>query len=331
MKPEKGSPLAFEPVDASSWCIDTGLNRPRHTACYLLHDDGELAFIDTGTSNNVAGLLDLIQELGFASEQVRWILPTHVHLDHAGGAGALLSHCKNAALATHGRGLPHMIDPSRLQQGAQAVYGEEMFEKSFGSLIPAAEARCHALADGEQLALGKRRLSFIDTPGHANHHGCFFDQHNAALYTGDTFGLRYRELDHRGIPWLMATTTPVAFDPESWMQSLDKMMAMRPDAACLTHFGPLQQPRKWQQLLRDSIRRHADIALAEERTGNPEGRKHRLAEALMEDAINQLRQHKPTLSRADIKKILTDDIRLNSQGLEVWLIRRAKKRTAQSG
>ncbi len=322
--------MNFEQLDANSWCIDTGLNRPRHTACYLLHDQGELAFIDTGTSNNVAGLLRLLRKLGFSSDQVRWILPTHVHLDHAGGAGALLEHCRRATLATHHRGLPHMIDPSRLQQGAMAVYGEEMFLRAFGSLVPAAEERCHALADGEQLALGKRQLSFLDTPGHANHHGCFFDHHNAALYTGDTFGLCYHEFDHQGVPWLMATTTPVAFDPDAWIQSLDKMIALRPECTCLTHFGPLLQPDKWQQQLRHSIQIHTDIALAEEQTGNTQGRTERLAKALMEAAVTQLQRHNPALSRTEIEQTLKDDIKLNSQGLDIWLIRREKKRAANT-
>lgn len=317
--------LTFEPLDTHSWCIDTALNRPRHTACYLLHDDGELAFIDTGTRNNVSGLLRLIEALGFSSDQVRWILPTHVHLDHAGGAGTLLNQCKNATLATHSKGLPHMIDPSRLQQGAMAVYGEEMFEKSFGRLIPAPETRCYALEDGEQLELGKRWLSFIDTPGHANHHGCFFDQHTTALYTGDTFGLRYRELDHEGIPWLMATTTPVAFDPESWMRSLDKMMALQPRRACLTHFGPLEEPMKWQEQLRQSIQDHVEIALEEERSGDKEGRKERLAQALMKKMLSRLEEHNPQQDRKLAEELLRDDIHLNSQGLEVWLIRREKK------
>ncbi|WP_456417991.1 MBL fold metallo-hydrolase [Thiolapillus sp.] len=323
-----GDKLAFTETDAHNWCIDTGLNRPGHTACYLLHDSGELAFIDTGTSNNVPGLLILIRELGFTPEQVRWILPTHVHLDHAGGAGALLKHCKNAVLATHHKGLPHMIDPARLQQGARDVYGREMFQRCFGSLIPAAEERCLALHDGERLSLGKRRLYFIDTPGHANHHGCFFDQESASLYTGDSFGLHYRELDHQGIPWLMATTTPVAFDPASWMKSLDKMMAMQPELACLTHFGPLRQPGNWQRQLRESIQSHADIALQEERAGVKEGRQQRLARALLEAAVTQVRQHNPDISRDHIERLLTDDIHLNSQGLDVWLARREKKRLA---
>ncbi|WP_456379452.1 MBL fold metallo-hydrolase [Thiolapillus sp.] len=319
--------LTFEETGAHRWCIDTGLNRPGHTACYLLHDDGELAFVDTGTSNNVTGLLTLLQELGFAPEQVRWILPTHVHLDHAGGAGALLGHCKNAVLATHHKGLPHLLDPSRLQQGAMAVYGREMFQRSFGALVPAAEDRCHALHDGEQLTLGKRRLSFIDTPGHANHHGCFFDHENASLYTGDSFGLHYQELDCKGLPWLMATTTPVAFDPESWIKSLDKMMALQPERACITHFGPLPQPLNWQQQLRESIQCHADIALREERTGAREGRQQRLADALLEEMVTQVQQHNPEISRDHIERLLADDIWLNSQGLDVWLTRREKKHT----
>jgi len=319
--------LTYQTTGTDCWCIDTGLNRPGHTACYLLHDAGELALIDTGTSNNIPALLETLKVLDFTPTQVRWILPTHVHLDHAGGAGALLAHCDNATLATHHRGLPHMIDPARLQQGAQTVYGEDFFIRAFGKLTPAPAERCMALHDGDHLTLGRHRLLFIDTPGHANHHGCFFYEPKSNLYTGDSFGLRYRELDHEGKPWLMATTTPVAFNPELWLQSLDRMMALEPRRACLTHFGPLADPMKWQEQLRQSIRDHAEIALEEEHSGNETGREQRLAEALMEKALTRLKKHNPEVDEQQVSALLRDDIRLNSQGLAVWLARRVKKNT----
>ena len=319
------SSLTYQTTGTDCWCIDTGLNRTRHTACYLLHDAGELALIDTGTSNNIPALLGTLRELGFTPTQVRWILPTHVHLDHAGGAGTLLAHCDNATLATHHRGLPHLIDPQRLEQGARAVYGESFFDQAFGSLQPAPETRCLALEDGDLLTLGRHQLRFIDTPGHAYHHGCFFLEEKSNLYTGDSFGLRYRELDHQGRPWLMATTTPVAFDPDLWMQSLDVMISLEPQRACLTHYGPLDDPLKWQKQLRQSIQDHVTIALEEERSNDSNGREARLATALMKQALERLKTHNPGVDATLAQALLEDDIRLNSQGLAVWLARRANK------
>ena len=320
------SRLDYQTTGTDCWRLDTGLNRQEHTACYLLHDAGELALIDTGTSNNIPALLQTLRDLGFCASQVRWILPTHVHLDHAGGAGALLTACDNATLATHHRGLPHMIDPEKLQKGALAVYGEEFFSRSFGTLVPAPAARCRALNDGDRLQIGRHELLFIDTPGHANHHGCFFHEPKGNLYTGDAFGLRYQVLDHDGRPWLMATTTPVAFDPVRWMESLDRMMALAPRRVCLTHFGPLEDPLKWQEQLRQSIRDHRDIALEEERNGTPEGREERLAQALMKKMLSRLSEHNPRMDRDLARGLLQDDIRLNSQGLAVWLARRKKRK-----
>jgi glyoxylase-like metal-dependent hydrolase (beta-lactamase superfamily II) len=320
------SRLDYQTTGTDCWRLDTGLNRQEHTACYLLHDAGELALIDTGTSNNIPALLQTLRDLGFCASQVRWILPTHVHLDHAGGAGALLTACDNATLATHHRGLPHMIDPEKLQKGALAVYGEEFFSRSFGTLVPAPAARCRALNDGDHLQIGRHELLFIDTPGHANHHGCFFHEPKGNLYTGDAFGLRYQVLDHDGRPWLMATTTPVAFEPDLWMKSLDRMMSLNPRRACLTHFGPLEDPLKWQEQLRQSIRDHRDIALEEERNGTPEGREERLAQALMKKMLSRLSEHNPRVDRDLARGLLQDDIRLNSQGLAVWLARRKKRK-----
>lgn len=319
---------AIQPVtiDTHTWLIDTGLVRRGHTACYLLHDGGELAFIDTGTSNNVPALLRILGELGFDAGQVRYILPTHVHLDHAGGAGSLLAACPNAVLATHHKGLPHLIDPEKLQHGALAVYGEAAFQRQFGLLEPAPEKRTRALQDGDSLSLGNRRLHFIDTPGHANHHGVYFDPANGNLFTGDTFGLSYREFDHHGKPWLLATTTPVAFDPDRWLESLDKILALQPRRACLTHFGVLDEPAHWAPQLRESIRQHAQIALHEEAADAAEGRIERLTQALKQWLVETARQHNPDLGSDQIETLLSGDLLLNAQGLEVWLARRARKR-----
>jgi glyoxylase-like metal-dependent hydrolase (beta-lactamase superfamily II) len=311
-------------LDPHTWLIDTGLNRPGHTACYLLHAAGELAFVDCGASNNVPRLLAALEVLGFTTHQVRHILPTHVHLDHAGGSGRLLRHCPNALVSTHHRGLPHLVDPSRLQQGAMAVYGAEAFRRLFGELIPVPEERGRALREGDRIRLGNREILFLDTPGHANHHGCFFDPVGGNLFTGDAFGLRYPELDHDGTPFLVATTTPVAFDPEAWLASLRKMITLEPRQACLTHFGPLTEPARWAPLLQESIEDHVAIALEEEHKHPTAGREERLLEALRR-LLTKRAQH-AGLERARTEALLETDMRLNAQGLAVWLARRARHR-----
>jgi glyoxylase-like metal-dependent hydrolase (beta-lactamase superfamily II) len=315
--------LAHHTVAPGIWCIDTGLYRPGHTACYLIEDRGELAFVDTGSSNNVPGLLAVLDSLGFAPEQVRYVMPTHVHLDHAGGAGALMAACPDATLVTHERGAPHMIDPARLQAGATAVYGEAEFVRQFGELLPVPAERVTAAADDQLFTLGGRRIRFADTPGHANHHGCFLDESAQVWFTGDTFGLSYREFDRGGRPLLLATTTPVAFDPDAWLASLDRLMAARPAGMCLTHFGRIDHPERVVDALRRNILAHAELALAEE-PREPQGRESRLTDAVAGLLLGRALDHAPDLTRERALALLALDIELNAQGLHIWLKRRAK-------
>ena len=308
-----------------SYLIDTGLYGPLHAACYLIADHGELAIIDTGTQHSLGRVLDAIAAAGATPEQVRYVMPTHVHLDHAGGAGQLMQACPNATLVVHPKGLAHMVDPSKLQAGATAVYGEAAFQRDFGELLPIPEQRTQAASDLACYPLGERQIQFLDTPGHANHHGSLFDQSSAYLFTGDTFGLGYSEFRQGRSPLLVATTTPVAFDPDAWQTSLDRMMAMNPGACCLTHFGRIDHPEQHVDMLRDSIRAHTAIALNEEQRGE-EGREQRLRSAVDRMLVDAGCRYSD-LSEDAVRKIFESDIELNAQGLGIWLARRAKKRT----
>lgn len=314
-----------ESLGHSSYLIDTGLYRPQHAACYLIQDANEFALVDTGTQHALDRVIDALAACGGNPADVRYVIPTHVHLDHAGGAGQLMQACGNATLVVHPKGLPHMIDPSKLQAGATAVYGEEAFARDFGTLQAIDATRTLAAHDGQTLPLGARRLHFIDTPGHANHHGCIHDETSGFLYTGDTFGLGYRELRRDGIPVLVATTTPVAFDPEAWFASLDRMMALAPAACCLTHFGKVDQPARYVDQLRESIEAHRAIALAEEREDEA-GREGRLFAAVEKLLVDAGSTHSG-LDRSEVRALFDSDITLNAQGLGVWLQRRAKRRT----
>ncbi len=316
----------FESVGNQTVLIDCGLYRPQLAGCYLVHDSGEVAVIDCGTWHSVPRILDAIRSLGARPEDVRWILPTHVHLDHAGGAGRLAQSCPRATLATHPKGLPHMIDPSRLQAGATAVYGQAAFARDFGSLDPIPASRCIPAGDGQTFQLGQRTLRYIHTPGHANHHGCIFDSSSGYLFSGDAFGLGYRELA-TPTPYIVATTTPVAFAPEEWQASLDRMLALEPSAVCLTHYGKYHDPIGLAPQLRASIQAHADIALKEELNADDAARETRLERAVADLLVNGASKH-CGISSARAREILASDISLNAQGLKVWLARRAKHRSA---
>jgi glyoxylase-like metal-dependent hydrolase (beta-lactamase superfamily II) len=315
--------LRYDDLGDGIYCIDTGLYRHGLAACYLVREGDHAAVVDTGTTHTVPLILELLEKLGLSATQVDYVIPTHVHLDHAGGAGDLMARCPQARLVIHPKGAPHMIDPEKLVNGATAVYGEEAFNRDFGGLTPVPEERVIVAEDGMELDLRGRRLTFIDTPGHANHHGCILDSRSHAFFTGDTFGISYREFDTADGPWLFAPTTPVAFDPRAWQASLDKIMAYRPRAVYLTHYGRLSHPERHVTELRESIQGMAEVALTEE-AHSESGRSARLQGAVESVLTGLARDHGCSLDPARIRELLAVDVALNAQGLEVWLARRAR-------
>jgi glyoxylase-like metal-dependent hydrolase (beta-lactamase superfamily II) len=323
------SSLHYLEVDNQTYRIETGLYRPGLAACYLVRSGDRLAFIDTGTARTVPTLLAVVADLGLGPRHVDFVIPTHVNLDHGGGAGDLMAACPAARLVVHPKGAPHLIDPARLIAGATAVYGKEAFGRDFGGLTPVPEERVTEARDGMQIDLNGRRLTFFDTPGHANHHGCVYDDRTGGCFAGDTFGISYREFDTGRGPWIFAPTTPVAFDPDAWLASIDRLMALGPKAMYLTHYGRVDRPETLVESLRQSIRDHAALAQAEEGQDD-RGRPARLKSAVSGHLTASARAHGVTLSDATMADLLAIDTELNAQGLEVWLKRR-ERRAASGG
>lgn len=313
-------PLA---VAENVYAIETGLIRHGLASCYLVREDDRLAFVDTGTAHTVPYLLEIIAGLGLTPGHVDWVIPTHVHLDHAGGTGDLMAACPNARLVIHPKGAPHMLDPSKLTAGATAVYGPEVFARDYKHLLPVPAERTILAEDGLEIDLAGRKLVFLDTPGHANHHGCIYDERTRGFFTGDTFGISYREFDTDRGPMLFAPTTPVAFDPESWQTSIDRLMSYAPECMYLTHYSRIDHPEALAPDLRQSVRDLADLALAEE-DGDPQGRVERIRAAVDGYLVQRVRDHGCTLPEHRIRALLELDTDLNAQGLEVWLQRRHK-------
>jgi len=163
--------------------------------------------------------LEALRILGLSPANVAYVFLTHVHLDHAGGAGAMMQAFPEARLVVHPRGARHMADPTKLFAAVQAVYGAEEAYHLYGDLLPVAADRILEAGDGFSFNLGNRTLVCLDTPGHARHHLCLLDTRSGCLFTGDIFGLSFRELDVGRRPSVIPTTTPTQFEPEAMHQS----------------------------------------------------------------------------------------------------------------
>ncbi len=296
--------------------IDTGFVRPQFDAAYLLVERGRAAFIDCGTNHAVPRLLAALDEAGLSHAAVDWLILTHVHLDHAGGAGELIARLPNARLLVHPRGARHMIDPAQLWAGASAVYGEAVMEQTYGRLRPIAAERVVEAADGHVVELAGRALRCLDTPGHARHHLCVFDPRASVCFTGDTFGLSYREFDGANGPFILPTTSPVQFDPLALHASIDRLIALRPTAMYLTHYGRVEDVVRLASDLHAQI--DAMVALARAAAGQPD--RHAALMASLTDLYAERAQaHGWTRGREALCQLLAMDIELNAQGLAIWL------------
>jgi len=311
-------PPYLQPLGDDVYAIDTGFHRESFDAAYLVAGAGRASFIDTGTRHAVPRLLGALDALGLGISDVEHVIVTHVHLDHAGGAGTLMAALPSAQLVVHPRGARHMIDPSALYQGALAVYGQAEMDRSYGQLDGITPDRVLSTHDGMQLDVGGRTLEFIDTPGHARHHHCIWDEQTRGWFTGDTLGLSYREFDVDGRPWLMPTTTPVQFEPAALRQSVDRLMAREPARAYLTHYAaiPLSNDivATQRQLLDDTEALGLNLRDATDR--GPA-----LRRGLRAMYIRSLRAHGCGFADDEIDALLALDIELNAQGMEVWLDR----------
>jgi glyoxylase-like metal-dependent hydrolase (beta-lactamase superfamily II) len=224
-----------------------------------------------------------------------------------------------AQLVVHPHGAPHLIDPTRLMNGARAVYGDEEVARSYGDVVGVPAARVLRTDDGMQLDLAGRPLAFIDTPGHARHHHCIWDERSRGWFTGDTFGLSYREFDTARGPWLLPTTTPVQFEPEALRASVQRLLAREPECMYITHYGRVGDVPRLAALLLEQMDAMVALALALPDDGERHVALMRGFGAIYRD---RLQQHGCTLPAERIDELLALDCELNAQGMAVWLNRR---------
>ncbi|WPE18293.1 MBL fold metallo-hydrolase [Candidatus Thioglobus autotrophicus] len=306
----------YHQLDFNITCIDTEHMRQDFVAAYLIEHNGRAAFVDTGCHLSVPALLATLKEKNISTDTVDYIILTHIHLDHAGGAGELIRHLPNAKVYVHERGAQHLIDPSKLRAGVIGVYGELFFKQFLGDLIPIAADKVIIAKDGDSLDLGGRLLKFIDTPGHARHHLCIWDELSQGIFSGDTLGVSYREFDTEQGVLIFPPTTPVQFDPEAWINTVNHLMTLQPKMAYLTHFNQIEFTKKSADMLIQHINGFVKIA---KKSADQPNRHQVIKKALLDYLLEIASKHGVTLDESQQIKLFKGDLEICAQGLGVWL------------
>ena len=301
--------------------IDTEYLRPIQDASHLIIEGGRGAFVDTGANSSVPFLLDALKQQGLGVDEIDFVFLTHIHLDHAGGAGLLMQHLPNARCVVHPRGAPHMVNPERLIAGTIGVYGEEKTREMYGDIVPIDESRVVIADDEAWFELNGRALQTLHTEGHARHHYVLHDPASRGVFTGDSFGISYRELDTVNGEFIYPTTTPASFDPEEAHKSVDRIMACAPEQLYLTHYSRVRDLDRLAADMHAGIDAYVAIALEHQ---DREDRGAAIQDAMYEHLSTRLVEHGFKGDRDAIWSVLEIDIVLNSQGLVSWLQRQEK-------
>ncbi|BCJ86557.1 MBL fold metallo-hydrolase [Effusibacillus dendaii] len=291
------------------------------TGGYVIEAE-KIALVETGSSLSAPYILAGLEKLNIKPEQVEYIIVTHIHLDHSGGAGYILPNFPNATVVVHPRGARHLIDPSRLIVGARAVYGD-MLDTLFGPIEPIPEERVMIRSEGDTLDLGGGRiLSFYDTPGHANHHFSIYDPVSEGIFTGDTVGIRYvKQFTGYDFETIFPSTTPSEFDRAAVFASVEKLQKLGARRIYHGHFGVTEPAEFAFERTQKTVAAFDDIARS---CFNSGGGVEILAEKLLEYIGQDLaEQGYPT----DNLKPFEMESRFNAQGLIYSLERELKKKS----
>ncbi|HKS56814.1 MAG TPA: MBL fold metallo-hydrolase [Steroidobacteraceae bacterium] len=305
-----------ERLDHGITVVDTGFVRPRFDASYLVVENGRAAFIETGPNSAVPRLLAALEAQGLGRDAVDYVIPTHIHLDHAGGVGLLMSELPRAKLVVHPRGARHMIDPTVLVEGARAVYGRAVADRDYGELVSVPAERVVTTEEGMVIELGGRPLRFADTPGHARHHNCIWDEASRGWFTGDTFGIAYPDLYTSNGPYMLPATAPVQFDPPALHETVARLLAQRPAVMYLTHYGAVRDAEK---LAVQFLAQVDAMAAAARSLATAPSRHEALKLAFRDIYVAELRRSGSTLPEERLHELLAPDVQLNALGLGTWL------------
>lgn len=302
--------------------IDTEYARPLQDASHLIIEGGRAAFVDTGTNYSVPLLIDALRQRELDVGDVDFVFLTHIHLDHAGGAGLLMQELPNARCVIHPRGALHMADPAKLIAGTEAVYGVEQTTKMYGIIQPVEQSRIVIAGDEQWFDLNGRKLQTLYTEGHALHHYCLNDPVSRGVFTGDSFGVSYREMDTAAGEIVFPTTTPTQFDPDAAHVAVDRIMACKPKQLYLTHYSRVRNLDRLAKDMHAGIDAYVEIAMANK---DADDLYAAILPLMSEYMKRRARDHGFDGDEDALQSILDIDIVLNAKGLVSWLQRMKKQ------
>lgn len=287
------------------------------TGIYVI-DEAELTIVETGPSPSIKYIKQGLEKLGFSLGQVKYIIVTHIHLDHAGGAGLLLEECPNAKVVVHEKGARHLAAPERLIAGAKAVYGEK-FSVLFDPILPVPEERLVVKGEGDSLSISPTcTLTFLDTPGHANHHFSIYDPISNGMFTGDTVGIRYDQLIAQGIDLFLSSTSPNQFNPDAMRNAITRMIELDLDYLYFGHYGMTKKPNEAFQQVNDWL----TVFMAEGEAVFAKSQGHdELAERLLKKVREHLRKQGINDTH-DVYFLIEVDMQVSAMGIIDYLSKR---------
>jgi len=284
------------------------------TGTYVINEE-QLTIVESGPSPSVQHVKKGLDALGFSLDEVKYIIVTHVHLDHAGGAGLLLQDCPNAKVVVHAKGARHLADPTRLIAGAKMVYVDKFFDL-FDPIVPIPQERLLIKNDGDVLEISSTCiLQFLDTPGHAKHHFSIYDPVSNGIFTGDTVGILYDQLVRDGVDLFLPSTSPNQFDPQAMQHAIDHMLGMNLTAIYYGHYGMTNNPNDALQQVAGWLKVFMVEALAVVDEGKG-------ADELANRLISLIRNHLRELGindDHDVYKLIELDMQVSALGMIDYL------------
>ncbi|MEE6451946.1 MBL fold metallo-hydrolase [Gottfriedia acidiceleris] len=292
------------------------LSFQERTGSYIILDE-DITIIETSASPSHEYLLQGLKELQISFDKIKNVIVTHIHLDHSGGAGLLMEKCPNATLFVHLKGARHLEDPTKLISSAKQVYGDD-FDRLFNPILPIESTRIYQVADGEELVIGKnRKLTFLHTPGHANHHISIFDSSSKYMYTGDTLGIYYPQLQKDIGTFILPSTSPNQFSYEATLSSSRKIQKYNPDAICFGHYGLTKDTNFVYESLKLYLDRFIKLTAStiENNQEKPFYEKSRILSAALYNEVKDDLQSKNIDENHPVFQIIKLDLEVSAMGL----------------
>lgn len=312
-------------INKHTYLIDGfDLNQERRTGTYvLIHPiSGDFSIIETGPSLSVPHIKEGLKELNLSLNHLKNIIVTHIHLDHAGGAGLLLKDCPAAKVFVHPKGARHLADPSRLVNGARAVYGDK-FDDLFDPVLPIPEEAISALDDREKILLdAERELLILHTPGHAEHHISIYDPHTNTVFTGDTIGIRYASLEDKGVYFYLPSTSPNQFDPNKMRDSLSAILDLKPETIAFGHFGTSSAPL----LVKDQLIKWLNVFTTEGEQAYENKEDHYQLKNTLLNYVSDFLSEKRISAKDPVYEVIQLDLLISAMGILDYFSKKDKNK-----